>query len=94
VIFSRYSFFSFFSKKKTRDSDLSADEKLKVNASGMLLNIIQGFMEFYPIPSIPRARLTLLSRLSCKRAGTRFNARGVDDDGYVSNFVEVYAMDC
>jgi hypothetical protein len=32
--------------------------------------------------------LTLISRLSCRRAGTRFNARGIDDDGNVANFVE------
>lgn len=32
--------------------------------------------------------LTILSRLSCRRAGTRFNSRGVDDDGHVANFVE------
>lgn len=32
--------------------------------------------------------LTVISRLSCRRAGTRFNARGIDDDGNVANFVE------
>lgn len=32
--------------------------------------------------------MTLISRLSCRRAGTRFNARGIDDDGNVANFVE------
>jgi hypothetical protein len=32
--------------------------------------------------------LTLISRLSSRRAGTRFNARGIDDDGNVANFVE------
>ncbi|KAG4222282.1 Inositol-1,4,5-trisphosphate 5-phosphatase 1, partial [Phytophthora cactorum] len=32
--------------------------------------------------------LTVISRLSCKRAGTRFNSRGIDDDGHVANFVE------
>ena len=32
--------------------------------------------------------LTLISRLSCRRAGTRFNARGIDDDGNVANFVQ------
>ena len=32
--------------------------------------------------------LTLISRLSCLRAGTRFNSRGIDDDGNVANFVE------
>jgi hypothetical protein len=26
--------------------------------------------------------------LSCRRAGTRFNSRGIDDDGNVANFVE------
>lgn len=32
--------------------------------------------------------LLLISRVSCLRAGTRFNARGVNDDGNVANFVE------
>jgi synaptojanin len=35
------------------------------------------------------ATVGLISRLSWKRAGTRFNARGVDDDGHVANSVEV-----
>jgi hypothetical protein len=33
--------------------------------------------------------LSLISRLGWKRAGTRFNTRGVDDDGNTANFVEV-----
>lgn len=33
--------------------------------------------------------LSLISRLGWKRAGTRFNVRGIDDDGSVANFVEV-----
>lgn len=33
--------------------------------------------------------LALISRLGWKRAGTRFNTRGVDDDGNCANFVEV-----
>lgn len=32
--------------------------------------------------------LTIISKQSWKRAGTRFNVRGVDDDGNVANFVE------
>lgn len=32
--------------------------------------------------------LILISRRSRLRAGTRYNARGVDDDGNVANFVE------
>lgn len=35
------------------------------------------------------ATISLISRLGWKRAGTRFNTRGVDDDGNCANFVEV-----
>lgn len=35
-----------------------------------------------------QARACLISRLSSERAGTRFNVRGVDDNGSVANFVE------
>ncbi|TFK71771.1 inositol polyphosphate phosphatase [Pluteus cervinus] len=34
------------------------------------------------------ATLSIISRLGWKRAGTRFNTRGVDDDGNCANFVE------
>ena len=30
----------------------------------------------------------IFSRLSCERAGTRFQVRGVNDEGHVANFVE------
>lgn len=35
-----------------------------------------------------QARACIISRLSCERAGTRFNVRGSNDDGHVANFVE------
>lgn len=35
-----------------------------------------------------QARAIIISRLSCERAGTRFNVRGCNDEGYVANFVE------
>ena len=35
-----------------------------------------------------QGKACLISRLSCERAGTRFNVRGVNDDGHVANFVE------
>lgn len=35
-----------------------------------------------------QAKACLISRLSCERAGTRFNVRGVNDLGHVANFVE------
>ncbi|KAJ3122412.1 inositol polyphosphate 5-phosphatase [Nowakowskiella sp. JEL0407] len=41
-----------------------------------------------PATSPTPTTLTIISRLNYKKAGTRFLARGVDDDGYVSNFVE------
>jgi phosphatidylinositol-bisphosphatase len=35
-----------------------------------------------------QAKACIISRLSCERAGTRFNVRGTNDDGHVANFVE------
>lgn len=35
-----------------------------------------------------QARAAIISRLSCERAGTRFNVRGTNDEGHVANFVE------
>ncbi|XP_049850732.1 uncharacterized protein LOC126323777 [Schistocerca gregaria] len=32
--------------------------------------------------------MALISRISCRRAGTRYNVRGIDDNGHVGNFVE------
>lgn len=34
------------------------------------------------------AKVAIISRLSCERVGTRFNVRGVNEDGNVANFVE------
>jgi hypothetical protein len=58
---------------------------------------IQGYVGMFtiPLPAPPTngaptvATLSLISRLGAKRAGTRFNTRGVDDDGNTANFVEV-----
>lgn len=38
--------------------------------------------------------IVLISRRSQKRGGTRYNARGVDDDGRVANFVETEQLVC
>jgi len=35
-----------------------------------------------------QAKACVISRLSCERAGTRFNVRGVNDVGHVANFAE------
>ena len=40
----------------------------------------------------------LITRRSCKKAGTRYNSRGIDDEGNVANFAEteqiVFIKDC
>jgi hypothetical protein len=79
-------------------SRLAPREKEALDASGILTSAIRGFALTIVVPSssspvkTPRSGLpssmTLISRLSCRRAGTRFNARGIDDDGNVANFVE------
>ncbi|GAA6012488.1 hypothetical protein JCM11491_004347 [Sporobolomyces phaffii] len=56
---------------------------------GFLVLAIQGFVGVYEISLAGKpAVLSLVSRLGWKRAGTRFNVRGVDDEGGVANFAE------
>lgn len=54
--------------------------------------LIRGFVSFVPNIAVPRSTervdLCIISRLSCLKAGTRFNSRGINDDGNVANFVE------
>lgn len=79
-------------------SRLVKREREALDSSGILTSAIRGFVLTITIPSssaplrttrtgLPSS-LTLISRLSCRRAGTRFNSRGIDDDGNVANFVE------
>ncbi|KAI1459076.1 SacI homology domain-containing protein [Annulohypoxylon moriforme] len=79
-------------------SRLLAHEREALDASRILTSAIRGFCLTMTIPQsaaplrdaksgLP-SYLTVISRLSCKRAGTRFNSRGIDDDGHVANFVE------
>jgi hypothetical protein len=79
-------------------SRLVAHEREALDKSRILTSAIRGFVLTITIPSssaplrttrtgLPSS-LTLISRLSCRRAGTRFNSRGIDDDGNVANFVE------
>lgn len=79
-------------------SRLVAHEREALDSSRILTSAIRGFVLTITIPSssaplrtsqtrLPHS-LTVISRLSCMRAGTRFNSRGIDDDGNVANFVE------
>lgn len=53
------------------------------------LPIVQGFITFSDVLQLDApTTLVLISRRSCQRAGTRYNARGVDEEGNVGNFVE------
>ncbi|XP_044714866.1 sacI-like domain-containing protein [Hirsutella rhossiliensis] len=65
-------------------SRLMPQEREALDSSRILTSAIRGGSKKSGMPSF----LTLISRLSCRRAGTRFNSRGIDDDGHVANFVE------
>ncbi|XP_068082117.1 synaptojanin-1 [Anabrus simplex] len=60
-----------------------------VSCSNWLLKAMCGSIEIRTVYVGHRqARAVIISRLSCERAGTRFNVRGSNDDGHVANFVE------
>jgi hypothetical protein len=79
-------------------SRLAPKDKAALDASGILTSAIRGFALTITIPTssapikVPGSgmpsSMTLISRLSCRRAGTRFNSRGIDDEGNVANYVE------
>lgn len=79
-------------------SRLGEQERKALDQTRILTFAIRGFVLTVTVPAdsspirgirshLP-STLTLISRLSCRRAGTRFNSRGIDDDGNVANFVE------
>jgi endonuclease/exonuclease/phosphatase family metal-dependent hydrolase len=85
-------------------SRLAEHERDALDDSGILTSAIRGFAKtvYVPASSSPArfsklgqpSNMTVISRLSCRRAGTRFNARGIDDDGNVANFVETETIFC
>ncbi|TIA98345.1 hypothetical protein E3P95_02487 [Wallemia ichthyophaga] len=68
-------------------SSLQLPQRSLIDSLNPFTIIIQGAISIYPLPN-SNSSLQLISRLSSKRAGTRFYSRGVDDDGQVANFVE------
>ena len=63
--------------------------RLNVDTDQWLLKIICGCVEIKKIITLSSSyKACIFSRLSCERVGTRFNCRGVNDDGNVANFVE------
>lgn len=85
-------------------SRLAAHERRTLDEARILTSTIRGFALTITVPAASSpikaiqsnlpSNLTLISRLSCRRAGTRFNARGIDDDGFVANFVESETVYC
>jgi SacI homology domain len=62
---------------------------LGVDCNSWLLKTMCGSVEIRTIyVGSKQARAAIFSRLSCERAGTRFNVRGTNDEGCVANFVE------
>ncbi|KAI0346811.1 inositol polyphosphate phosphatase [Trametopsis cervina] len=75
---------------------LEPQEREDFDSCQFIVLVIQGYVGVFqlPLPAPPTngspmvATISLISRLGWKRAGTRFNTRGVDDDGNCANFVE------
>jgi synaptojanin len=72
--------------------------RLGVDTDLWLLKMICGCVEIKKIVILSRTYKTcIFSRLSCERVGTRFNCRGINDEGNCANFVEteqvIYSLD-
>lgn len=71
-------------------ASLAAAARSVFDRQDFVVLAIQGYCGVYDITlGGEPAVLNLVSRLGWKRAGTRFNVRGADDDGSTANFVEV-----
>lgn len=71
---------------------LDPSQRAELDSAALLVLVIQGYVGMASFPLGPERRdkgtLAVISRLSARRAGTRFNARGIDDQGYAANFAE------
>lgn len=70
-------------------SNLETSKQSIFDTSGFVVPVIQGFVGVsdFTLSGNP-VTISMVSRLGFARAGTRFNMRGIDDDGNVANFVE------
>lgn len=64
---------------KSLTADLSASMQKDIDANALMAHVIQGFVGMAEVHLTASLTLTMgiVSRLSSKRAGTRFNARGM-----------------
>ncbi|KAG9323780.1 hypothetical protein KVV02_000833 [Mortierella alpina] len=73
----------------TYRSHLDEQEREELDYGGLLVHIIQGYVGCQAFRTqTTQGQLSVISRLSSKRAGTRYNTRGIDDTGSAANFVE------
>ncbi|XP_065051378.1 synaptojanin-1-like [Rhopilema esculentum] len=64
-------------------------QRFNIDCNEWLVRIMCGYIQIRTVyVGSSQAKACLISRLSCERAGTRFNVRGTNDDGHVANFVE------
>ncbi|XP_067943506.1 synaptojanin-1-like [Watersipora subatra] len=64
-------------------------ERYGIACEKWLLKCMCGGIEIRTVYSgAKQAKACLISRHSCERAGTRYNTRGINDDGQAANFVE------
>lgn len=68
-------------------SNLDKHNQLILDDNRFLTSVIRGFAKSVPTRE-GDDRFTIISKQSWKRAGTRYNTRGIDDNGNVANFVE------
>lgn len=95
----------FFWNKAMLEEIISLTE-MNVNANDWVIPIIQGYVQtgkcevdFKDMALLAhiapeRFDLTLISRRSVTRAGTRYKRRGIDEDGHVANYVETEQIVC
>ncbi|KAF7725040.1 inositol polyphosphate 5-phosphatase [Apophysomyces ossiformis] len=68
---------------------LDRKKQMDLDRGGFLVFAVRGYIGVETIKAnSEKFELSVISKLSCKRAGTRFNSRGIDDNGHVANFVE------
>jgi hypothetical protein len=71
-------------------SKLDRKKQMDLDRGGFLVFAIRGYVGVETVEiDNEKYDLSVISKLSCQRAGTRFNSRGIDDNGHVANFVEV-----
>lgn len=66
---------------------LEREDRAELDRERFFILAIQGYIGIQET-LLSGSTIALVSRLSWKRAGTRYNTRGVDDDGNVANFAE------